>query len=69
MKLRNLIRETNPITYSIIKNAKRNNSLSHAYLIAADKKDSTMNVAAFILQTISCLKEGLIACGECTSCI
>ncbi|MCP4336819.1 MAG: hypothetical protein GY679_03150 [Mycoplasma sp.] len=68
MNIRNLVRESNPIAYTVIRNAKKNNLLSHAYLISADKKIDTTNVSTLLMQSIVCEEKDVLACNECSSC-
>ena len=68
MSIKNKVRKINPITYSTIKNAKRANTLSHAYLVSADHRVDTSAVAELLLMTIVCIQEGVFACGECSPC-
>ncbi len=68
MSIKSKVRKTNPITYSTIKNAKRTNTLSHAYLISADQRVDTSEVAELLLMSIVCIQEGVFACGECSPC-
>ncbi len=68
MSLKNRVRNSNPIAFSVIRNSKRKNELSHAYLISADPKVDTSMVSVFLIQSIVCEIEGVLSCGECSSC-
>ncbi len=68
MSIKNQVRKTNPIAYSTIRNAKRSNKLSHAYLISAEQRVDTTPVANLLLRAIVCVQRGVVACGECSPC-
>ncbi|NQZ29434.1 MAG: DNA polymerase III subunit [Mycoplasmatales bacterium] len=68
MFMKNQVRKTNPIAYSTIRNAKRSNKLSHAYLISAEQRVDTSPVANLLLRAIVCAQRGVVACGECSPC-
>ncbi len=68
MIMKNQVRKTNPIAYSTIRNAKRTNKLSHAYLISAEQRVDTSPVANLLLRAIVCAQRGVVACGECSPC-
>ncbi len=68
MRIKDKVRETDPVAYSVIRNAKKFAKFSHAYLIEATQKEDTSNAALFLLQSIVCEQKGVLVCDECLSC-
>lgn len=48
-------------------NSRRQNRLSHAYLLTGEGGAPLKDVALFLAKSLSC-QEGLLACGQCSSC-
>lgn len=56
------------ILYQTFLNAKKSNSLSHAYLIKGDSKTPILKTAKFLAKSLLCDENGFFACNNCLTC-
>ncbi len=58
-----------PLIYQTFINARKNNVLSHAYLIKGDQSTPTLETALYLAKSLICESGNYFACEHCPSCI
>lgn len=70
MKTEQILKKQQPVVYSILYNALKNNRLSHCYLFTGDKGTYKKETAYLLAESIICSeKDDVWACQQCIDCI
>lgn len=69
MNFKQYLKEQQPLVYNTFLNARKNNTLAHAYLIKGETGAPILNTAIFLAKSLICDGEDIFACEKCANCI